>query len=191
MDALSDLDISVRKAQSGDLVAFELVIKATARQLFAYLALYVVDNGLIDDLAQESFLYAYEHLAEYTPGTNFIAWLKTIAKFRALSHLRAAERKRSAHQRYVDAVHARLGAASEAFDSEGVPSDLLERLRACVSALGDFAQRLVQMRYYESRPVEDIATELSRTTGSINVAIFRIRSQLAACLGHPTGTDAP
>jgi len=189
----SELEQALRQARQGDLDAFESVIRTTARALRSYLTLFINEPGVIDDLMQECYLHVFEHLADYTPGTSFIAYLKTIGKFRALSHLRSSERKRSAHQRYLLAIHQHLATRSgEAIaDADDAADDArrLARLHSCIASLASFARELIRLRYFEAHPIEAIAKSLGRTSSSINVAMFRARRHLAACLAQP-GTPA-
>ena len=46
-----------------------------------------------EDILQETYLRAMRSLAQYRAGTNFTAWLCTIARSLALNHLKRAKRE--------------------------------------------------------------------------------------------------
>ena len=46
-----------------------------------------------EDILQETYLRAMRSLAQYRAGTNFTAWLCTIARSLALNHLKKAKRE--------------------------------------------------------------------------------------------------
>lgn len=179
------LDEAIRQAREGDIAAYEAAVRETATAVRAYLALWVRDRDTVNDLAQETFLYAYEHLREFAPGTDFRAWLKAIARTQALRAWRERQRKDAAHQRYAAAVQGRLAEAAAALDEREPVDGLLERLRRCMERLGEHAQALVRLRYYENRPVRAIAQSQGKSENHVSVALFRVRTQLAACMERP------
>ena len=68
-----------QKAQSGDVYAFELLMKHHIRRVRAYISLRAPADHLIDDITHDTFVYAYQHLQEFTAGTALGAWLRAIA----------------------------------------------------------------------------------------------------------------
>jgi RNA polymerase sigma-70 factor (ECF subfamily) len=176
-----ELELAVRRAQSGDVDAFEHVVHATATSVRAYLALYVRDVHTIDDLAQETFLTAFRQLHKFKAGTNLTAWMKQIARFTALRSLRAKQRRSAAFERYVSAIQVTLAEEAEA-QSQGEARETLERLRECIRRLTERMQALMAWRYEEARPITEIARRTGESYGSIAVALHRARRTLADCL---------
>lgn len=178
---MSDLDHLIVRAQGGDRAAFEEVVRATARGVRAYVALHVADLDVVDDLAQETFLHLFHHLDDYTPGTSFRAYLKTIARYRVLSWQRSRQRKRAAHESYAAALRQRLAATAEGLaDDERDPA--LDRLARCLERLPPTSRELVELRYFRCRPVQEVARSLGRSPGSVSTALSRIRAALADCI---------
>ncbi len=172
------LDEAIRKARGGDINAYEAAVRQTASGVRAQLALHVRDAETVNDLAQETFLYAYEHLAEFAPGTDFRAWLKAIARTQALRLWRERQRKDAAHRRYALAVQDRLAERASGEPVEGP----LARIKGCLERLGARARELVRLRYFENRPLREIAAREGQSLNHVSVTLFRLRQQLAQCL---------
>lgn len=185
-DLLTDLDALLIRAQGGDRAAFDRLVVATAPLVRSWLALQIRHLDQVDDLAQEVYLYVFDHLADYRPGTNGLAWLRAIARNHALGHSRAQQRRTAAHQRYTDALRSLLGeAAQDLSDSE--PTDLLGRLRQCVERLSERARVLITQRYEQDLSVELIAEQRAQSANQVSVSLWRVRKSLADCIESDGG----
>jgi RNA polymerase sigma-70 factor, ECF subfamily len=180
-DLLSELDALLCHAQAGDRAAFDRLVVATAPLVRSWLALQVRQLDQVDDLAQEVFLHVYDHLAEYRPGSNGLAWLKAIARNQALGHWRAHQRRSAAHERYCDAVRSVLGETAQELDEVERP-DLLGRLRACVEQLSDRTRALITQRYDDDVSVEQMAVQRNQSANQVSVSLWRVRRTLADCI---------
>ena len=70
----------IRRAQSGDRTAFEDLIRAHARLVWASVYGCVKDRASTEDLVQETFLKAWEALKDLKQPEAFRGWLVTIAR---------------------------------------------------------------------------------------------------------------
>ena len=174
------LDEAIRAAREGDIDAYEAVVRQAASTVRAHLALHVRDAETLNDLAQETFLYAYEHLGEFEPGTDFRAWIKAVARTQALRLWRERQRKEAAHRRYAIAVQDRL--ADRAAAAEEPAEGPLAKVKGCLERLGAHARELVRLRYFENRPLREIAAREGKSLNHVSVTLFRLRQQLAQCL---------
>jgi RNA polymerase sigma-70 factor (ECF subfamily) len=70
----------VRRAQAGDRAAFEDLIRAHARLIWASVYGWVKDPAWTEDLVQETFLHAWESLKDLKQPEAFRGWLLTVAR---------------------------------------------------------------------------------------------------------------
>ena len=93
LDEARGLDRALRRAQQGDSEAFRLLYRDLQPRLLRYLATLA---GPLDaeDIASETWLQVTRDLAGFS-GTydGFRGWAATIARHRALDHLRRNQRK--------------------------------------------------------------------------------------------------
>src|ERR1044071_7061157 len=98
-DAVSVEELAVR-ARDGSRVSFdELVIRLRPR-LVAFLARRLADAADAEDVAQETFVRAYDHLDRYDPSRPFATWLFAIGKNIAANHA-IAQSRRDARERAI------------------------------------------------------------------------------------------
>ena len=79
MDPAIESDL-VRRAQGGDRTAFEKLVRAYARLVWASVYGLVRDRAWTEDVVQETFLRAWESLRELNEPGAFRGWLLTIAR---------------------------------------------------------------------------------------------------------------
>jgi RNA polymerase sigma-70 factor (ECF subfamily) len=79
---------AVSRARSGDPEAFGKLVQQFQGPIVRYLYRLTGDNELARDLAQDTFVRAYEGLARTTPDLPFKTWLYRIATNNALQHRR-------------------------------------------------------------------------------------------------------
>src|SRR5260221_3816463 len=103
----ADLDDLVDRARRGDRDGFSQLIQACHVPVRALLAALVHDRDEADDLAQQTFVFAYEHLREYQIGTRFLAWLKAIARNLAMDYVKRRSQRQASQERFLRAEIAR------------------------------------------------------------------------------------
>lgn len=83
----------VAAAKAGDISAFEALVSRYERKIFR-LAQHITQNTEdAEDVSQEAFLKAYEHLGEFQGNSRFYTWLVRIAVNQALMKLRKRRTK--------------------------------------------------------------------------------------------------
>jgi RNA polymerase sigma-70 factor (ECF subfamily) len=89
----SDLDL-VCASKNGDVAAFEQLVKRYDRKLFRIARSVTHNREDSQDAVQETFLKAYQHLAEFRRDSQFSTWLIRITLNQSLMKLRKQRRTR-------------------------------------------------------------------------------------------------
>lgn len=181
-------DALMVQVQSGDDAAAEDLVRLTGGWLRMCLLAYIDDPALVDDLRQELFIDLIEHPHDYTPGTQFGAYLKTKARYAALTAIRAQQRRHVATQRYT--AHLRYELAGSLSDEMVNSRDRTEHLRRCRDHLSGSANDLLRLCYDERMPVHTISDRLGRSPDWVRSTLHRIRLELARCLQRTLGVEA-
>src|SRR5579863_8367788 len=139
------LDEHLKRAQGGNPEAFEPVIRAYEAPIRAWAVQYCPPGGDPDDVAQRTFIAAYKGLSRFKVGTDFQAWLFTIARFQMKDEITRLRRRTDYHQRLVlrtleTGLEARSDAAPDA-------DTRLAILRRCMETLDDRNRNLLAQRY--------------------------------------------
>ncbi len=82
------LEKHVEMLKRGDMRAFDYIYERTNRSVY-FAALYVLHDKMhAEDVMQETYVKALSVIAQYRAGTNFTAWLRSIGRSLALTHIR-------------------------------------------------------------------------------------------------------
>jgi RNA polymerase sigma factor (sigma-70 family) len=160
-------ELAVR-ARDGSRVSFDELVVRYRPQLVAFLARRLANAADAEDVAQETFVRAYDHLDRYDPARPFSTWLFAIAKNVAANHALARTRR--------DARELEGGRRDpEVRTDDASASDLWQRAAA---VLHPGPYRVLWLRYAQGMTVSEIATELGRSSVAIKVMLFRARRRL-------------
>jgi len=176
-----DYDALVRRTRSGDLAAFESIVRRLERPLRAWLATHVSPGVDVDEIAQRSFVIAHSKLERFEAGTNFPAWVFAIARFQLKAELTRLRRVADYHARFApDLLQRELERrADEPGDAR---KEQLDCLKSCVESLGENLRRYVAWRYEEEIPLEAMAERTGRSVGAIKKQLWLIRRKLQECV---------
>jgi len=145
----------------------------------AYVLSMVPDFALAEDVVQETFLVVSRKAPDFRIGTSFPAWVKTIARFKALEALR---RQRGRLVALSDEALDALGAEPHEYAGGGEVDARLELLRACLDDLAPQARRSIEFRYRGDHLPRQIARLMGCTVQSVNVTLSRARAFLRKCV---------
>ncbi|HVY61231.1 MAG TPA: sigma-70 family RNA polymerase sigma factor, partial [Planctomycetota bacterium] len=81
--------------QRGDAGAFDRLVAACKRDVFALAYRYGLDEARAEDIAQETFLRVWKSRDSYQPSARFHAWLLRIAANLVVSEARSRRRARA------------------------------------------------------------------------------------------------
>ena len=163
-------ELAVR-ARDGSRVSFDELVVRYRPQLVAFLARRLASAADAEDVAQETFVRAYDHLDRYDPARPFSTWLFAIAKNVAANHALARTRRDA---RELEGSR-REPADDRADDDRASASDIWQRAAA---VLHPGPYRVLWLRYAQGMTVSEIATALGRSSVAIRVMLFRARRRL-------------
>jgi len=171
-------DDLARAAQAGDHDAFAKLLDGHLPHVRTFLALRAPSPQLVDELAHDTFVFAFRHLAEFQPGTSFRAWTRAIA----WNLLRAEVQRFAREQKNLDRLAAWNTEASLAETAAADPPREAEHLHHCLEQLPDALRELVTLKYQDEQSTDQIAARLKRSLVWVRVSLFRVRSQLRECI---------
>lgn len=184
--AKSEWDL-VQEAKAGNNEAFEELVNRYEKKIYR-LALRLTGNQQdAEDVLQETFLKAFEHLSDFRQDSRFYTWIVRIAVNEGLMKLR---KRRSDRSEPFDAIVDEEGQVMprEFRDWKPNPEQLMgqeEMERILMTAAQDLSPGLRTVFFL--RDVEELSTEetaeaLGLTTGAVKARLFRARMQLREIL---------
>jgi RNA polymerase sigma-70 factor, ECF subfamily len=176
----------IRAAQGGDTTAFSEIVKRYQRAVYR-VAFGLTRNGSdADDLAQETFVRAYQAIGRFRIGEPMFPWLARIATNQALSLFRRRKRR----------PETPLEPLVEAGQQWGVEDDPAEHtaereqhrhLLEAFDQLKPEHRAVLVLRVVEDLSYEDIAQSLNVPIGTVMSRLSRARAALKAWLAARTG----
>lgn len=170
MSQLNDIALVAQVVVLGNKRAFDTLVKkyqSPVRRFFLHQTL--GDEELSDDLAQETFIKAYTHLASFKNLSNFSTWLFRIAYNIFYDYIRNRKETSGLEDWEVDATYQteqrRIG---EEMDIYRGLSLLKEAERTCIT-----------LRYMEDLSVDKIADITGMPSGTVKSHLSRGKEKLA------------
>jgi len=169
----ADVDRALAQAAAGgDVAAFEALYRRHAPRVHGVVARLVgFDRARAEDLAQETFVKAWQALPAYRFESAFSTWLHRLAVNTALMDLRA---RKSRVQGDGDEALDHVGAP----DSAGLATALTMDLERAVASLPPRARAVLVLYDVEGWKHEEIADALGMAIGSSKAQLHRARSLL-------------
>jgi RNA polymerase sigma-70 factor (ECF subfamily) len=172
----------VRKAQEGDVDAFESLVKMYQQRVYAVCRRLTGAHQSADDLAQETFIRAYFALGKFDPRWPLYPWLRRIAVNASLNYLKARDRERSLDN------GRRAEHLADPRPAEDLPEARLERAEfeakfdRSVASLPEEQRSVFVLKFYEGLSYEEIARTLDVPPGTVMSRLNRARQKLKALL---------
>lgn len=146
-------------------------------RLFGYVYSMLGEHSQAMDVVQETNLVLWRKKAEFRDGAPFMPWALAIARFQVLAHVRDQGRDKCLLDTEL------VAALSEETERQ---TDQLETmrlaLRKCMSDLPPDKRVVLQLRYYRSMPIAEIAKSIGRRADAVKVGLLRLRRGLADCM---------
>lgn len=162
----------IELVRRGDQSAFEQLVKRYEGRLISVLLRFVRDRELARDLAQETFLRAYERLDQFDPARRFGPWLFRIGVNLSLDFLRRRKRR----VRPVLFSETRLERSPDpAMPDPRMARDLEQEVRAVLEMVPEKYRTVLILRDLENFSSSEIAAILNRKEATIRWRLAEAR----------------
>jgi RNA polymerase sigma-70 factor (ECF subfamily) len=183
MERSTDVQL-VHRAQRGEEAAFAELFTRYEGPIFGYLYRMVGDRAWAEDLAQEAFIRAYQHLGRLGPPYDFKSWTYRIASNLALDGLR----------RHRDTVPLPDWDAGEATGPEPRAQEPgpeaqahLAEIRSAIwhtlHQLSDRYRQILILREIDKLSYQEIAAALGLSMSNVKVTLHRARLKFCDLYG--------
>jgi len=180
----------VRAAQEGDQAAFSEIVRHHQRAVYrvAYALTRNADDA--DDLAQETFVRAFQAIGRFRVGEPLHPWLSRIAVNQAYSlHRRRKRRPETAIEPLI-AAGRQWAAGGDDPAEQAAEAESHQRLAEAFAGLSLEHQAVLTLRVVEDLPYDEIARVLNVPAGTVMSRLSRARAELRQRLRERTG-EAP
>jgi RNA polymerase sigma-70 factor (ECF subfamily) len=178
-----DEAVLVSQAKEGDLTAFSELVRRYEGKIFR-LAQHITQNREdAEDVLQESFMKAYEHLDQFKGDSKFYTWIVRIAVNQALMKLRRRKSDKSVSldeqiDTGEDTIVREIAAWDENPEQRFTREELAEILDTAVQSLEPPYRSVFVLRDIEDLSTEETAEALGLTVPAVKSRLLRARLQL-------------
>lgn len=176
----------IARVRAGDRDAYRVLVERHSRIVFRLAYRLVQNETDAEDVVQETFMRAYQHLDRFDMAANFSTWLYRIASNYALDLLRA--RQRQAKQPEVteesgeDFLTATVAHPGPAPDRLLLSREVEQRVQAALKTLTDQERTAFVLRHFEGQSIEEIGSALGASGNATKQSIFRAVQKLRRAL---------
>lgn len=156
---------------------FGYFLERYGREAFAIVSRLVPRQEDAEELVQDAFVRAYSKLDTFVGRSSFSTWICRIAYTTAVSWLRKKRIK------YIS-IDDKPGLSDTIIDDALNDENRISELRQAIAQLKPDEQMLLQLFYYDNRPLADIAYILDVEAGTIATRLHRIRRKLYLLMTH-------
>ena len=180
METPTDMEI-VRRVQAGDAEAFGELVNRYSGRIYALALAMVRDAQRAEDVTQETFIRAYEHLGGFRGASAFGTWLYRIALNECLTFL---NKQRANNQLSIDEADAEMVNKLEG-DSYFSGDETQRLFQKALHTLPDKQRIVFNLKYFQEMKYEEISEILGTSVGALKAsyhhAVKKIESFLKEC----------
>ena len=166
---MTDRELANKVLREHNQQCFAEIVRRYSGMVFSKALGIVKREELAKEIAQQTFVRAYERLA-YWRGDSLGPWLAAIAMHLALNEL---EHEKRLVQSVLD---------TDEYDPER--EVLLQRMEQAIELLPEQDRQIIRLHYYEQKKTDEIARFTGLTQTNVLVRLHRIRERLRRTLGE-------
>ena len=177
----------VRKAQGGDLDAYNELVRRYQERIYGTLYHMTSNHEDANDLTQDAFVKAWQALPSFKGDSSFFTWLYRIAVNKTLNFLKQRGKRYHLSLNDMD-VNAGNDPDLVALVSDHTPqrnanlNELQEKLNAAMQKLSETHRTVVVLHDIQGMSHEEIGKIIGCNTGTVRSRLFYARQQLQAYL---------
>lgn len=165
-----ELASEIESLKQGSAEAFHVLYNKYQQNVYRFCLKMLGDSEQAQDAFQETFIRVYENRKSFR-GSNFTAWLYTIARHTCLNHIRS----RKEHEVFDEVYHGTMKAP----DTDVGMKEFIEK---SIYMLPVSLREALILREYEECSYQEIAEILSIDLSLAKVRVFRARTLLRKLL---------
>jgi RNA polymerase sigma-70 factor (ECF subfamily) len=177
--SLSDAE-AVDRVRGGETDLFELLMRRHNQRLFRIIRAVVINDLEAEDVLQEAWVRAYEHLDQFSGRASFPAWVTSIAYNEALARSRKSKRRTLLEDAEGEIMPeaSRCAATSETPETQAIRGEFAQLVQSAVDALSETYRLVFVLREVEQLSTNETAECLGISEEAVKTRLHRSRALL-------------
>jgi RNA polymerase sigma-70 factor (ECF subfamily) len=181
----------VSRILAGDTVLFEIIMRRHNQLLYRVARSILRNDTEAEDVMQDAYVRAYEHLNQFAGRSEFRTWLTRIAIHEALARTRRAKRFDSpaaddAEGDFMDM----FASPARSPEQEVADAEMRSLLEQSILALPDPYRCVYMLRDVEQMSIDEVSHVLDLSESTVKVRLHRARRALRKVIMERTGEQA-
>lgn len=177
MNAPTDRDLILR-AKRGENEAYGEIVTRHQTSVFNVCYRILHNRSDAEDLAQETFMRAYNRLNTFDIEREFAPWIRRVAANLCLNFLESQKTS-------LELDDERDQDKSQSPNQQIEVKERSEQIRQALASLPSNYRVVVELRHYQELSYDEIANELNMPLSDVKSHLFRARKLLAEKLHAP------
>ena len=181
----SDRELMARLAR-GDREALDPLMARHYRRVYRIALAYLRDTEEALDAAQEVFVKAYQNAGKWNTGSEVGPWLTRIAVNHAIDRYRRGRRRLASEQPLSEEQQdhdPRLTFDAPSPERQLLGREVGARIGAALAVLPEKQRAVFVLRHYQEQSLEEIASALGLSLGTVKSSLHRAIQRLRGELG--------
>lgn len=133
-----------------------------------------------EEVAQDTFVKAYESLRSFRGDSKFSSWLYSIAYRKALDRVRKSSRQQTSE--LLEEITEDDTKFAENALEQMEAKERTAKIEECIMALPETDAALITLYYFEEKSVKEIAQVVNLSEDNIKIKLYRSRKKLFTLL---------
>ncbi len=170
----------IEKTLEGDTRSFGILVEKYQAYVFTISLRMLKVKEEAEEVAQDTFVKAFESLGTFRGDSKFSSWLYSIAYRKALDRIRKNKRSQTSEllEEITESDTMLVENALEVLESK----ERKQKIKDCIMQLPEVDAALITLYYFEEQSVKEIASITDLSEENIKVKLYRSRKKLFGLL---------
>jgi RNA polymerase sigma-70 factor, ECF subfamily len=173
-EAWADEDI-VARVLTGETELYEIIMRRYNQRLYRITRAILRNSDEAEDVVQDAYVRAYEHLHQFLGRSRFSTWLTRIAVHEALSRAQKQNRSQELEAMIPQEQEAALAEPSSNPEQQACRTEMERLLEEAILALPEHFRIVLMMRDIEEMSTAETALALELSEDNVKVRLHRAR----------------
>jgi RNA polymerase sigma-70 factor (ECF subfamily) len=186
LQAWADEEI-VGRVVAGEAALFEILMRRHNQRIYRIVRGIIDDDGEAEDVMQDAYVRAYQHLRQFEGRSTFVTWLTRIAMHEAFARAERLRRQTSLDADEVLAEMKSTLASTDDPERNVAGLELQHALEKAILSLPPRYRTVIILRDVEEMSTAEAATALEISEESVKVRLHRARALTRRALYKQSG----
>ncbi len=170
----------IQQTKLGDTQAFGTLVERYKDYVFTIVVRVLKVREEAEEIAQDTFIKAFESLDSFRGESKFSSWLYSIAYRKALDRVRKNKRQQTTGllEEITESDAGTIDNALQLMETK----ERKEKIRQCIMELPEIDATLITLYYFEDQSVKEIAQVTNLSEDNIKIKLYRSRKKLFTLL---------